>query len=221
MIDLRNIDCMELMAAMADKCVDILLTDPPYGMEFQSNARKVKLAKIENDDNLDWLPEWIKEIRRVVKDDSHLYIWCSWHKIEVFKSEFEKHFEIKNLLVWHKQGGGMGDLKGGYGGCHELCLFINNGKDLKGKRDVDVIDKAYRTGNEYHPTQKPVNLMEYFIEKSSNEGDLVFDSFAGSGSTAIACYNTKRNFIGAEINKEFYDVAMKRIQIEMSQSRLF
>jgi site-specific DNA-methyltransferase (adenine-specific) len=221
MIDLRNIDCMDLLAGIPSKSIDLVLTDPPYGMDFQSNYRQVKHKKIEGDTNLDWLPSWITEIRRVVKDDSHIYIWCSWHKVDVFKIELEKHFKIKNLLVWAKNGGGMGDLKGGYGGRHELCFFINNGKDLKGKRDTDVIDKAYRTGNEFHPTQKPENLMAYLIEKSSNDGDLVLDCFSGSGSTAMACHQTNRNFIGSELDSEFYSISLKRIEQLKQQLTIF
>lgn len=221
MIDLRNIDCMKLLAEIPSKSIDLVLTDPPYGMDFQSNSRTIKHKKIEGDINLDWLPEWVTEIRRVVKDDSHLYIWCSWHKVDVFKIELEKHFKIKNLIVWAKNGGGMGDLKGGYGGCHELLFFINNGKDLNGRRDTDVIDKAYRTGNEYHPTQKPENLMAWLIEKSTKEGDLVLDCFSGSGSTAMACHTTKRKFIGSELDTEFYDISMKRIEQLKQQLTIF
>lgn len=221
MIDLRNTDCMELLGSIRSKSIDLVLTDPPYGMDFQSNHRKDKHKKIDGDKSLDWLPEWVDEVARVAKDDAHIYIWCSWHKVDVFKVELERHFKIKNLLVWAKNGGGMGDLKGGYGGRHELCFFINKGKDLNGSRDTDVIDKAYRTGNQYHPTQKPVNLMEYLIEKSSGVGDLVLDCFSGSGSTAIACHNTKRNFIGSELDSEFYETSMKRIEQVTSQTQLF
>ena len=221
MIDLRNINCMKLMSKMKDKTVDLLLTDPPYGMDYQSNSKKEKHKKIEGDKDLEWLPAWVSEVARVTKEDAHLYIWCSWHKVDVFKTELEKHFKIKNLILWSKGGGGMGDLKGGYACSHELCFFINKGKDLKGKRESDVITKAYRTGNVYHPTQKPVNLMAYFIEKSSNKNDLVLDCFSGSGSTAIACHQTGRRFIGAELDKEFYDVSMKRIKEVTSQTTLF
>lgn len=212
---------MEMLSEIDDKSIDLILTDPPYGMDFQSNNRKKKHKKIEGDTNLEWLPMLISELSRVVKDNSHLYIWCSWHKVDVFKIELEKHFKIKNLIVWAKNGGGMGDLKGGYGGRHEICFFINNGKDLNGSRDTDVIDKAYRTGNEYHATQKPVNLMEYFIEKSSKKGDLVMDCFSGSGSTAIACHNTGRRFVGSELDEEFFKTSVQRIKTIQNQQRLF
>lgn len=220
-INLVNDDCFNLLKKINNNSIDLILTDPPYGMSFQSNHRKEKYDKIKNDNNLDWLPCLISEFKRVCKNNSHLYIWCSWHKIDIFKQEIEKQFNIKNIIVWAKNGGGMGDLKGGYGGRHEFCIFINNGKCLNGSRDTDVIDKAYRTGNEFHPTQKPVNLMEYFIEKSSNENDLVLDCFSGSGSTAIACHNLNRRFIGSELDLKYYQTSLIRIKNHTNQQLLF
>lgn len=73
----------------------------------------------------------------------------------------------------------------------------------------------------FHPTQKPVDLIREIIAKHSNEGDLVLDNCMGSGTTAIACIREKRNFIGFELNKEYYDKACKRIQLEMMQPSLF
>lgn len=220
-IEIYNCDCFEFIKTIESKSIDLLLVDTPYGMDFQSNHRKEKHIKIANDNNLQWLPDWIIDIKRILKEDSHACIFCSWHKIDVFKIEIEKIFKIKNIIVWSKNGGGMGDLSGGYGGCHEFIIFINNGKNLNGKRDTDVINKAYRTGNDFHPTEKPVNLMEYLIEKSTKENDLVFDCFMGSGATALACHNTNRRFIGCEIEKIHYDTSVKRIQNQVSQQRLF
>jgi site-specific DNA-methyltransferase (adenine-specific) len=212
---------MQMMKRIESKTVDLLLTDPPFGMDFQSNHRKVKHEKIENDTNLNWFPDWIKEIKRVVKDDAHLYIFCSWHKVEVFKTEIEKYFNVKNILIWEKNNTGMGDLEGDFAPKYEMIIFCSNGsKKLNGGRDSNII-KAKKTDNEYHPTQKPVNLMEYLIEKSTKKDDLVMDCFSGSGSTAIGAHNTKRRFIGCEINKQFYETSMKRINNHVSQQSLF
>jgi len=216
-----NEDCFNTIKKIKDKSIDLVLTDPPFGMSFQSNHRKDKHKKIANDDNLEWLGAWVDEIARVVKDDSHIYVFCSWHKVDIFKQELERHFKIKNLMVWSKNGGGMGDLKGGYGGVHELCFFINNGRNLNGKRDVDVIRGAYRTGNNNHPTEKPINLMEYLIEKSSSRGDLILDTFAGGGSTLIAAKRLGRDFIGVELDSDYYKVICDRIEKEASQVRMF
>lgn len=220
-IEIVKEDAFIMLDGLESNSIDLLLVDTPYGMDFQSNHRKEKHKKIANDNNLGWLSDWLKQVKRILKDDAHAYIFCSWHKIDVFKFEIEKIFKIKNILVWAKNGGGMGDLKGGFGGCHEFIIFINLGKDLKGKRDTDVIDKAYRTGNDLHPTEKPVNLMEYLIEKSTNKDDLVLDCFMGSGTTAVACHNTNRRFIGCEIDETHFNTSVQRLQNHVSQQKLF
>lgn len=207
-----NEDCLVGMKRIDDKSIDLLLTDIPYGMDFQSNYRKEKHLKIQNDNNVNWFSNWIKEINRVVKDEAHLYIFCSHHKVDFFKSEIEKYIKVKNILIWEKNNTGMGDLFGDYAPKYEMILFCSNGdKKLNGGRDANII-KANRTQNNLHPTEKPVNLMEYFIGKSSSENDLVLDTFAGSGSTLIACKNTKRNFIGFEIEEAYINIINKRLQ---------
>lgn len=207
----HNQDCLIGMKQIDDKSCDLLLTDVPYGMEFQSNHRKTKHIKIHNDNNLDWLPSWMQEIDRIMKDDAHLYIFCSHHNIEIFKSEIQKYRRVKNILIWEKNNTGMGDLYGDYAPKYEFVLFCSNGnKKLKGGRDSNII-KANRTQNNLHPTEKPVNLMEYFICKSSDEDDIVVDTFAGSGATPVGAKNTKRNFIVFETEKQHCDTINKRL----------
>lgn len=219
-INIIHGNCFEEMEKIDDNSIDLVLTDPPFGMSFQSSRRKEKHKKIENDDNLVWLPGWCKELKRICKEDSHLYIFCSWHKVDVFKQEIEKHFSVKNIIIWEKNNHGSGDLVGDYSPKYEMCIFINNGKKLNNGRHPNII-KAKKTDNELHPTQKPVNLMEFLIEKSSEQGDLVLDTFSGSGSTAIACHNTKRRFIGFEIDKQWYNTSIKRLLQHQSQLTMF
>lgn len=206
-----NEDCLETMKRMEDNSIDLGLTDVPFGMSFQSSRRESKHKKIENDDNLKWLPKWIYELDRVCKNDSHLYIFCSHHNVEIFKSEIQKYRKVKNILIWQKNNHGSGDLFGDYAPQYEMVLFCSNGnKKLNDGRDSNII-KATRTTNELHPTQKPVDLMEYFIRKSSQENDLVLDTFMGSGTTAVACKNMRRNFIGSELDEDYYKIIQKRL----------
>lgn len=220
MIQIIHGNAFELMDNIPSESIDLVLTDPPYGMSFQSGRRKQKHNKIADDDNLYWLPSWVEKVKRVCKKNSHIYIFCSWHNVDIFKKEIEKCFKIKNILIWEKNNHGSGDLLGDYAPKYEMCIYINNGKNLNGKRHSNVI-KAKKTDNEMHPTQKPINLMEYFIEKSTNTGDMVLDCFSGSGSTAIAAHNTGRNFIGYEIEKEYYDISIKRLAHHQSQLTMF
>ena len=183
--------------------VDLVVTDPPYGMDYQSNRRKEVHKSIQNDTNLDWLGGWVKELKRVCKQEAHLYIFCSWHHIDKFKQEVGALFNIKNILIWEKNNHGSGDLLGDYAPKYEMILFCSNGeKKLKGGRDSNIL-KANKTNNENHPTQKPTELISYLIEKSSNKGDLVLDTFAGSCTTAIASRQKDRSCICFEIDKQY------------------
>lgn len=222
MIELIHGDCFILNDSISSESIDLIVTDPPYGMDFQSGSRKIKERKIQNDDNVDWLPEWMRQQFRVLKNNSHAYVFCSWHKIEFFKAAASAAgFAIKNILIWEKPSLGMGDLTGAYGGGYEMILFLHKGRrELTGNRISDVI-KAKRTGNLNHPTEKPVNLIRLFIEKSSSKGDLILDNFLGSGSTAIACHDLGRRFIGHEIDEERYKLAVKRVNQSTSQITLF
>ena len=205
-------DCLEVMKNIPDKSIDLVLTDPPYGMEFRSNHRKEKYEKIENDNNLIWLEDFLKESYRVLKDNTHIYIYCSFHNIDIFKQEVSKLFEVKNILVWVKNNTGMGDLEGDYAPQYEFCIYARKGnKKLNRGRDSNILyfDK---TGNINHPTEKPVSLMGFLIKKSTDENDTVLDCFLGSGTTAVACKQLKRNFIGIEINEKYCEIARQRLR---------
>lgn len=209
--DIMNKDWEEAIKEIDNNVVDLVVTDPPYGMSFKSNFRKVKHKEIQNDNNLDWLPDWVTELKRVCKQDAHLYIFCSWHNIDVFKKEVGNHFNVKNILIWEKNNTGMGDLEGDYAPKYEMILFCSNGKKkLNGNRDANIL-KAKRTQNENHPTEKPINLISYLIEKSSQKGDLVLDTFGGSCGTAIACRQKERNCICIEIEEDYCKVANDRL----------
>ena len=212
MIDLRNGDCLELMKNIPDGSVDLVLTDPPYGMAFKSNYRKEKYNEIQNDKSLEWLERYISECYRVLKNNSAIYCFCSWHNVDVFKQAIEKKFKIKNILIWEKNNTSMGDLKGSYAPKYEMIIFAHKGRKLlNGFRYADII-KANRTGNKLHPTEKPVDLLELFIKNSSDENAVVFDGFMGSGSCGVACVNTNRQFIGIELDEGYFNIAKKRIE---------
>lgn len=214
-----NDDWQNVIKHVDDNSVDLVLTDPPYGMGYQSNHRKNKYQEICNDKNLDWLPFWIKELKRITKDDAHMYIFCSWHNIDVFKQELSKHFNVKNILIWDKKHTSMGDLEGDYAPSYEMIIFCSNNKrKLNGGRHPNIIRTA-RTKNENHPTEKPVNLLSFLINKSTQPGELIIDTFAGSFSTAQACVQTNRNYISVEINTSYCDKA--RTLLDSTMPRLF
>ena len=215
-----NEDCLEGMKRIPDGSVDMVLTDPPYGMAFQSGHRKIKHKIMKGDQNLEWLDDFVDEIFRVSKNNTAHYMFCSFHHIDKFKQAIEKKFKVKNILTWVKNNTSMGDLKGDFAPKTEFIIFFHKGRRLiNGKRDPNVLEFK-KTRNELHPTQKPVDMTEYLIGKFSDEGDLILDPFMGSGTTASACLNADRQYIGFELDEGYYNIAQDRIKKHEQQLKL-
>lgn len=190
-------DCFELIKEMPDNSVDITITDPPYGMNFQSNYRKEKHKVIENDDKFPLY--FLNEIFRVTR--KAVYVFCRWDNLKDLPKP-------NSVLAWVKNNWSMGDLKHEHGRQWEAICFYAMAEHEFIKRIPDVIH-CNRTGNELHPTQKPLELIRKLIR--ANKGDLIFDPFVGSGTTCIACKHLNKDFIGIELDKEYVDIANKRL----------
>lgn len=212
-------DCLEVMNNIEDGSVDLVVTDPPYGMNFQSHRRKEVYDKIKNDESLNWLDEFFEQVNRVMKDNTAIYVFCSWHNVDKFKITFEKYFKLKNILVWVKNNHGSGDLKAAYAPRHEFVLYGHKGRRLFEEKRYDDVMFFDKTGNKNHPTEKPVDFMELLIRNSSCEGNIVFDPFMGSGSTGVACLNTNRDFIGIELDEGYFEIAQNRIEEAANKSK--
>ena len=223
MIKLYNGDCLEVMDKLIEEGikVDAIITDPPYGMSFQSGRRKEKHNKIANDDNLSWVEDWVDKIYELMNENTHLYSFISFHHVDIFKQALEKRFNFKNIIIWEKNNHGTGDLKGDYANKYEMILYCHKGRrELAGKRIPNII-KDKKTTNEHHPTQKPVNILTLLLEKSTKENEVVLDCFMGSGTTGIACQMMNRNFIGIELDPDYFKIAQERIENEGNQISLF
>ena len=222
-----NGDCIEGMENMPSESVDLIVTDPPYLISYKTNYRKDKSHKfgkeIANDNDPYVIAEYIKECHRIMKDNTAMYMFCSFDKGDFFKQELEKYFKVKNMIVWVKNNHTAGDLKAQFGKKYELVFLVNKGRALfNGKRLTDVWEFDRVVGNnQLHQNQKPLELIEQCITKHSNVGDVVFDGFMGSGTTAIACINTNRNYIGFELDEEYYKVAEQRIENELRDNLAF
>lgn len=209
-------DCLEVMQDIPDGSVDLIVTDPPYLMNYRSNRRVVadKFKHIQNDkDAHQLITDYFTECSRILKDNTAIYAFCSWHHVDFFKAEFERHFKLKNIIVWNKNNHGSGDLKGAYAPKHEFILYGHKGRSLfREKRIPDVIDCAkVPSAKLTHPTEKPQDLLSLFIRNSSDVGDVVFDGFAGTGSTGISAIKNGRRFIGVEVEPEYVAIARRRI----------
>ena len=222
-----NGDCIDGMKHMPDESIDLIVTDPPYLINYKTSYRKDKAHKfssyIENDDNPDIISQYIKECHRIMKPDTAMYMFCSFDKVEFFKVELEKYFKVKNMIVWVKNNHTAGDLEAQFGKQYELVFLVNKGRSIiNGKRLTDVWNfKRVPSDSLIHQNQKPLALIEQCILKHSQEGDTVFDGFMGSGTTAEACINTNRNYLGFELDKDYYNVAQKRLEYRNSLISLF
>ena len=221
MINLNKIyneNCIEGMKQIPDKTVDEIVTDPPYLISYKTNHRKNKehdfCSEIMNDNNEELIKEYIKQCYRILKDDKAMYMFCSSKTIDFFKQEVESAgFKIKNIIVWVKNNWTAGDLQAQFGQQYEFIILANKGRcKFNGKRITDVWMFDRVSGKkQLHQNQKPIDLIEQCITKHSNENDIIFDGFMGSATTAIACINTNRQFIGFELEKKYYDIAQERI----------
>jgi site-specific DNA-methyltransferase (adenine-specific) len=212
-------DCLELMKEIPDKSIDLIVTDPPYLINYKTNRRKDKTHKfcteINGDNDEELIRNYMAECFRILKDNSAMYCFCSAKTLNTFTSISKSSgFKLKNTIIWVKNSWTAGDLKAQFGQQYEPLLLLNKGrKEFTGKRLTDVWMFNRVSGKSLvHQNQKPVGLIEQCILKHSNEGDVVFDGFLGSGTTGVACINTKRNFIGIEKDDKYFEIAKKRIE---------
>lgn len=218
MFKLINGDCLEVMRSLIDDGVkvDMILTDPPYLMNYKTGYRKDKshdfCKPIANDNNFELIKEIMPLLFNLLNDGGAVYMFCNANHIDYFKQQIEQHFKLKNILIWIKNNWSAGDLKGAYAKQTEFILFAVKGRHLlNGARDTDTLYYNRVVGNmQLHQNQKPVDLLTFLINKSSQPNDTILDCFMGSGSTAIACKNTNRQFIGIELDKDYYQIAQER-----------
>ena len=209
-------DCLEVMKGIPDKSMDLVLTDPPYGMAYQSSRRTDKHEKIELDDSIEWFRDFARESFRILKDDTHIYAFCNDYATSYFRDWLkEAGFTPKRALVWVKNNHTSGDLEGDYGNKTEFCIYAQKGRRLlNGNRDTNVLESK-RQNTDLHPTEKPLDLISKLIQKSSIEGDIVFDPFLGSGTTAVAAKQLGRKYIGIELSQKYVDIANERLKQDL------
>ena len=213
-----NMDCLDFMKSMPEKSIDLILCDPPYGINYLSNWTN-NHAKIKNDGLEDWqdlMKKFLPEARRILTDTG-CCCCCGGGKTPVtalFTIEAIKHFYLIQMLVWKKFIG----LGWRYRPAYENIVVLSKSKD-----DYNFFDTSKSCSNvleginqdipnsEEHPTQKPVSLMERLIKIHSQKGMIVFDPFLGSGTTAVACIELGRHYIGCELDKGYFRLSEERI----------
>lgn len=234
-IKLYNGDCATYLEQIESDTVDLILTDPPYNLGMFMKNRDTNLHKMRDNffgaagwDDLvyeEWLmsmDNFFKESARISKKGASMIMFMSLIKLETLIQIAEKHgFYYKTTGIWHKTNPMPRNMNLHFVNSTEAWLYFtyktrtgtfNN----EGKLYHDFIETSLVTKNEKafgkHPTQKPVKLISHFIKLLSNKGDLIVDPFMGSGTTGVVSKSLGRDFIGIELEKEYFNIATQRIE---------
>ena len=201
-------DAGSVAILMDGQKADMVFTDPPYGYEYQSNMRirREKFDVLKNDDKiLDFFP--------LIKDynNGFVFVCTTWKTLDRWLPLFKTYYELSNMVIWDKGGGGIGDLEHTFLTDYEIILCSNNGAKITGKRIGSVwnIPKD-APGNYEHATQKPIQVSSTAISNTTKQNDSVLDLFGGSGSTLIACEQLGRKCYMMELDPKYCDVIRKR-----------
>lgn len=232
-------DCVDLMRLMPAGSVDLVFADPPYRLSNDGvtvkSGRLTSVNKGGWDRSMgfrkdhEWNLRWLREARRVLKPDGA--IWVSGTHHIIFSLGFALQslgFKIINTVAWEKPDPAPNALHTAFTHAHETLIWASRGRAARHTFNYELINSpnpgaqvssvwripAVPRGEKahgYHPTQKPLRLVRRALLASTREGDLVFDPFTGSGTTAVAAKELNRFFIGAELEREFAALAARRI----------
>lgn len=203
-------DCLDVLEELAGEFsgqVRLLLSDAPYGQQFVGKGVLSSKANIRGDgarQGVRLVRKMLVAARPLLAPDAHTYLFCHWESYPDFYDCAASHLSVKNQLIWDKARGGMGDTEAEYARDYE-CIVYGTGpvrRPLRGRRDGALLRgfPPVPPTRRVHPTEKPVPLLEYLIEKSTEPGDLVLDPFGGSGNVGVAARNKGRRAVVIELD---------------------
>ena len=198
-------DCIDVLPTLAP--CDLLLTDPPYGVTYQSNHRVGQGSTPITNDGTRLSLALYRQVLPLVKANHLLWFtrWDAWPDVWAILGQY---YPLRGLLVWDKGHNGMGDLNH-WGLSYELIASAGGAK-LQGARDGSVLRYKPKPSNDrHHPTEKPVGLLAYLMEKVNAK--TVCDPFMGSGTTLVAAKQMGRKCVGIETNESYCEIAAKRL----------
>lgn len=205
-------DCQDVLPLIPEMSIDLILTDPPYGIDYQSNMRVAtkQFDKILNDD-IDITGQYSR-FYSLLSANGIAAIFCSFKNYARDYIALEKYFDIKNCIVWFKGGGGIGDLSHSLATDYELIQVAHKGNGIiRGKRDGSVWwSKKVPPAKMVHPTEKPIDIIGRLITTFSDAGNVILDPFLGSGIIAFSAKKLGRKCIGIEIEERYAEIATKR-----------
>lgn len=237
--EIYNMDCIKYMKTLPDECINMIISDSPYGQNIRNEKGNIKFdcEWSDEDDFLNWCREWLREAKRVLKPSGILFIWGVAPIINEISHIVNKELEMKfyTQIIWHVSDG-LRPTHNYFYSNHQVLLgfskdkkdkfngFNNHGgtynhfteeaKSYSGSKNMGTVWKHCKISKNHkqgtpHPTQKPLELCDRIIKGCSNENDIVYIPFAGSGSEIISCINNNRMWIATEINKEYIEEIIK------------
>jgi len=211
-------DCFNIIAQMPNDYLDLVIVDPPYGdgIGYGRNGKEI----LNNEDEaINY--RFLDAILPKMKQDTSLYLFSN-HKFcfQIKEYAIAKGYNYRMLCVLVKNNIGMGY---GFRNQYEVCLVLEKGKAKYNCKDVSNVWKMKHIQHDdnSHPHQKDYDIIRKIILHSSNEGDLIFDGFMGSFSTAIACHKEKRNFLGTELDAKWHALGQRKLDDLQCQITLF
>lgn len=224
--NIYNEDCIEGMEKLfvenGGEWVDCVVTDPPFNISQKNNFHTMKGRKGIDFGKWDWkfdLTKWIDSADKLLKTGGSMLIFNAWRNMGKITNHLEnKGYLIKEMLIWKKTNPMPRNRDRLYVTSCEYAIWATKGKGWTYNRQRDTYENGIfeypivHHSRRIHPTQKPIELMEDLLKIHTNKDDVVLDPFSGSASTLEACINLDRNYIGFELDKEYYDLANKRLQ---------
>lgn len=200
---------------MNGKKADMVFTDPPYGVDYEGGAL-TKRTKLANDHSTDIYSDVLPMLYFASTDKAAFYIWHAAGYADIASKLGDFGFKIRAQIIWNKNVAQFGALSAQYKQKHEPCFYCfktGNSPFWYGPtNEITVWDMKREQKNEFHPTQKPVELAERAFKNSSQRNDSVLDLFGGSGSTLIACEKTDRKCFMMELDPHYCGVILDRWQ---------
>ena len=217
-----------------DNSVDLIVCDPPFGineskMDKHYNRENLKVLDGYVEAPKDYFQfslQWLTEAKRILKKNGNIFIYTHHRHFGDYYKWLDENFDRVFFFVWHKTNPVPQVRKVSFLSSCELCICawnVGHKWNFKTQNEMhNFINLPICMGKERtsHSAQKPLRTMTHLIEISTDKGDLVLDPFLGSGTTAVASIQTERNFIGFEIDKEYYNIALERIKSAKSQTQL-
>jgi site-specific DNA-methyltransferase (adenine-specific) len=198
-------NCVEVMKDLPAGSVDLILTDPPYLVNYKDRSGR----QVQNDDNDAWLEPAFAEMHRVLKNGGACLSFYAWNRVDRFMAAWKKAgFHVAGHIVFPKQ---YASARRFTEYRHEQAYLLTKGNAVPPRNPPpDVIPWVY-SGNRLHPTQKPVAIFNPIIEAFTKPGDTVLDPFCGSGSTLMAARNLGRHYIGIELDAAHRGTSCRRL----------